>query len=104
MTKASGGATLRRVMLEALGEEVFAKSEGKLTSVNWGKVEAVAELLLNTPLIIYCKGLQDAREFVLTHFMRCPTCDGKRHVAGTQCPTCDGKGGIAYLPDELRGE
>jgi hypothetical protein len=104
----SGKILLEHVMDEACSNKYMEFQGETLVYVNWGKCEAIREVSEATlPMhYAYVRGLVDARDYLLTHYMRCPTCRGKRRVKKGEeqvtCGTCEGRGGIAYLPEDLR--
>lgn len=103
------GRVLLDHVLDEASDPRYAQFEGdELVYVNWGKCEAIREVpeLVQSYQYAYVRGLVDARNYLLTHFMRCPTCRGKRQVKKGEeyvtCGTCEGRGGIAYLPEDLK--
>ncbi len=75
----------------------YTDAQGHITSVNWFKVEAIAEgiqIKSDREVGAYIKGLSEARDFLLTSAMVCPQCLG----GGGACSTCLDSGFIMYAP------
>lgn len=108
MALRSGEMILSKMMSEAKDDRFLHRKDGILIYINWSKCQALIDELddwIDPRQSAYIKGLLEARQYLLSRIVICPTCDGEgkckledvEHI----CGLCEGQKYIVYFPAPL---